>query len=102
MFVSLAGPRVGSALTRETSRESLVILAERTRPTSSSQTRLLPVAAPLADLFPGRGLRRGSTIVVTGTGTRGRAGTTGGGTVSGEITLALALLRSEEHTSELP
>jgi len=92
MFVSLASPRAGSALTREMSRESLVILAERTRPISSSQTRLLPVAAPLADLFPDRSLRRGSTIVVTGTGTVGREGTTGGGTVSGEISLALALL----------
>jgi len=81
MFVSSADPSVGTALTRGKSKESLAILAERTRPTSSSQTRLLPVAAPLDGLFPDRSLRRGSTIVVTG-----------GGAVGGGITLALALL----------
>ncbi|HEV3266419.1 MAG TPA: hypothetical protein VG014_12910 [Acidimicrobiales bacterium] len=81
MFVSSADPSVGTALTREKSKESLAILAERTRPTSSSQTRLLPVAAPLDGLFPDRSLRRGSTIVVTG-----------GGAVGGGVTLALALV----------
>jgi hypothetical protein len=91
MFVSSADPPVDIALTRKNSKESLALLAERTRPTSSSQTRLLPVAAPLADLFPDRSLRRGSTIVVTGT--TGRTdGTSGGGAVSGGVTLALALL----------
>ncbi|HEY1990349.1 MAG TPA: hypothetical protein VGG43_12850 [Acidimicrobiales bacterium] len=84
MFVSSADPPVGIALTREKTRESLAILAERTRPTSSSQTRLLPVAPPLDALFPDRSLRRGSTIVVTDGGT---AGAVGGG-----VTLALALV----------
>jgi hypothetical protein len=93
MFVSSADPPVSTTLTRENSKESLAALAERTRPTASSQTRLLPVAPPLAGLFPDRSLRRGSTIVVTGAGTPGRAdGTRGGGSVSGGITLALALL----------
>jgi hypothetical protein len=89
MFVSSANPPVGAALTREKAKESLAILAERTRPTSSSQTRLLPVAAPLDALFPDRGLRRGSTIVVTGGHTDG---TNGGAAVGGGVTLALALL----------
>jgi hypothetical protein len=93
MFVSSADPSVGTALTREKSKESLAILAERTRPTSSSQTRLLPVAAPLDGLFPDRSLRRGSTVVVTGGGTVGRTdGARGGGPVGGGVTLALALL----------
>lgn len=65
--------------------ESLALLAERTRPVSSSQTRLLPVLPPLAGLFPDGGLRRGSTVVVDGAG----GGTGEGG---GDVSLALALL----------
>ena len=68
-------------------RKSLALLAERTRPTASSQTRLLPVAPPLAGLFPDAGLRRGSTIVVTGL-----AADTSGGNAGGGISLAMALL----------
>ncbi len=47
-------------------RAALALLAERARPITSSRSRLLPVAPPLAGLFPEGGLRRGSTIVVTG------------------------------------
>ena len=61
-------------------RESLAVLAERTRPVSSSRTRLLPLAPALVDLFPDGGLRRGGTLVVTGS------------TGSGSISLALALV----------
>ena len=63
-------------------REPLALLAERTRPVSSSQTQLLTVVPPLADLFPDGSLRRGSTIAVTGP-----AGRAGGG-----VSLTLALL----------
>jgi hypothetical protein len=73
---------------RERARESLALLAERTRPVSSSQTRLLPVIPPLVGLFPDGSLRRGSTIVVTGLAAAGSsAGNAGGG-----ISVALALL----------
>ncbi len=69
-------------------RESLALLAERARPVSSSQTQLLTVVPPLAGLFPDGGLRRGSTIVVTGLAAAGGpAGHTGGGGIS--LTLAL-------------
>jgi hypothetical protein len=71
---------------RHRARESLALLAERTRPVSSSQTRLLPVVPPLAGLFPEGSLRRGSTIVVTG---QDRTGTPEG---SGSFSMALALL----------
>ncbi len=79
--------------------ESLAVLAERARPTSSSQSQLLPVIPPLQGLFPGGGLRRGTSIVVAGKGERGGggAGERGGGagatgaTTSG-LTLCLSLL----------
>src|ERR1700733_2848177 len=64
--------------TRARPTESLSLLAERARPVSSSQTRLLPVLPPLAELFPDGGLRRGSTVVVTGAGD-GHAGGDGTG-----------------------
>jgi hypothetical protein len=88
MFVSLAGQRGDAASDkgRGPAAKSLALLAERTRPVSSSQTRLLPVVPPLADLFPGGGLRRGSTVVVTGLAGGGRDGSGGG------ISVALALL----------
>ena len=79
-----AGDRAGSG---GRVAESLALLAERTRPVSSSQTRLLPVLPPLAGLFPDGGLRRGSTVVVDGAA--GDSGTGGGG---GDVSLALALL----------
>jgi hypothetical protein len=79
MFVSPAD--------RARATDSLALLAERTRPVSSSQARLLPVLPPLVGLFPDGGLRRGSTVVVTGPAGGGRAE----GTV-GDVSLALALL----------
>jgi hypothetical protein len=69
------------------SEESLALLAERTRPVSSSQTRLLPVLPPLAGLLPDGGVRRGSTIVVDGLATV--AHDPGGG---GDVSLALAVV----------
>jgi hypothetical protein len=54
-------------------RESLAILAERARPTSSSESQLLPVIPPLQSLFSGGGLRRGTSIVVAGDGAGQRA-----------------------------
>jgi hypothetical protein len=62
-------------------RESLAILAERARPTSSSGSQLLPVIPPLQGLFPDGGLRRGTSIVVAGEGA-GVAGEGAGGRVS--------------------
>lgn len=59
-------------------------MAERTRPVSSSRTRLLPLVPPLVDLFPDGALRRGSTVVVDD---RGQGGYGGGAT-----SLALTLL----------
>ncbi len=76
------GPSTGQRPDRERDLSSLALLAERTRPVSSSQTRLIPVLAPLAGLLPDGALRRGSTILVTGS--------SAGGT--GDISMALALL----------
>ncbi len=67
---------------------ALSLLAERTRPVSSSQARTLPVAPPLDSLFPDGSLRRGTTVVVDGPGP-------GAGTdraADGSISVALALL----------
>ncbi len=79
MFVSLAetrpdaGAAAGTGAPAEQGeqgadavRATLALLAERARPITSSRSRLLPVVPPLAGLFPEGGLRRGSTIVVTG------------------------------------
>jgi hypothetical protein len=41
-------------------------LVDRTRPVSMADQRTLPVLAALEDLFPGRGLQRGSTVGVNG------------------------------------
>jgi hypothetical protein len=64
------------------------VLAERTRPVSTSQARTLPVAPPLGDLFPDGSLRRGTTIVVSGPG----AGTDVDRVADGSVSVALALL----------
>jgi hypothetical protein len=92
MFVSPTSrplvPRATTPAGRDQARESLALLAERTRPVSSSRTRLLPVLPSLVDLFPDGSLRRGSTIVV------GHPGATAGGHVS----LALALLAAASGT----
>jgi hypothetical protein len=94
MFVSPTGPASdrpaappdGTAPAPR-ARESLALLAERTRPVSSSQTRLLPVAPPLCGLFPDGSLRRGSTVVVTG-----QDGATVPEGSGGDISVALALV----------
>ncbi|MDQ1360743.1 MAG: hypothetical protein QOJ44_1120, partial [Acidimicrobiaceae bacterium] len=72
-------------------RESLAVLAERARPTSSSESQLLPVIPPLQGLFPGGGLRRGTSIVITGEGTSERGTGRARATTSG-VTLCLSLL----------
>ncbi len=72
-------------------RESLAVLAERARPTSSSESQLLPVIPPLQGLFPGGGLRRGTSIVVAGEGASQQAAGGANGTTSG-LTLCLSLL----------
>jgi hypothetical protein len=98
MFVTPADPpsvRPGPApgdrarADRARARKSLALLAERTRPVSSSQARLLPVLPPLAGLFPDGGLRRGTTVVVSGPTPTGHRS---GGDAGGRISLALALL----------
>ncbi|HSS10082.1 MAG TPA: hypothetical protein VLL25_09365 [Acidimicrobiales bacterium] len=58
-------------------------VAGRTRPVTLAGEQLLPVLAPLAELLPGGGLRRGSVVVVP-------AGSVSG--VSGATSLALALM----------
>ncbi|MHB8429674.1 MAG: hypothetical protein ACYDDZ_03970 [Acidimicrobiales bacterium] len=93
MFVAFpdrpAGEGPGRSSSRLEARASLALLAERTRPVSASQTQLLPVLPPLDSLFPDTGLRRGTTIVVSGTPTT-RA--TGSNTPTGaDVNVALAL-----------
>ncbi len=43
-------------------------LAEAVRPTSLSGQQILPLTGPLAGLLPGGGMRRGTTLTVTGLG----------------------------------
>jgi hypothetical protein len=83
MFVESARQPISNGTDR--GREALALLAERTRPVAASQTRLLPVLAPLVDLLPDGSLRRGSTIVVSGTIRGDWAG-------DGAVSLALSLL----------
>ncbi|HMD45486.1 MAG TPA: hypothetical protein VKG43_04970 [Acidimicrobiales bacterium] len=64
----------------EEAREQLAALAARVRPVSNAASRLLPLTGPLRPLFAHGGLRRGSTVLVTGV--------PGGGAT----TLALSLL----------
>ncbi len=87
MFVSPTNQQGDAGPGRERARESLALLAERSRPVSSSQTRLLPVLPPLIDLFPDGSLRRGSTIVVSGLAVADGPDGTGG-----SISVTLALL----------
>lgn len=93
MFVISPGPlreRSSSpGRDRKGTGESLALLAERIRPVSSSRTRLLPVVPPLTGLFPDRGLRRGTTIVVTGRTPIPTSGPESGG---GAVSVALSLL----------
>ncbi len=91
MFVSPtdrpSSPRGADDPGGDRARESLALLAERTRPVSSSRTRLLPVLPPLAGLLPDGSLRRGSTLTVNGL-----PGGSGSGSGSGDVSLALALV----------
>jgi hypothetical protein len=82
------GPAPGRKLDRQRDLAALALLAERTRPVSSSQARTLPVVPPLADLFPDGSLRRGTTIVVSGPG----RGTDVDRAADGGVSVALALL----------
>jgi hypothetical protein len=98
MFVSVAEPRpstgrpAGAPGDREATRAALSLLAERARPITSSRSRLLPVVPPLAGLFPEGGLRRGSTIMVTGD-PRARPGADPvGDPEAGVVSLALAMV----------
>ncbi len=61
-------------------REALGHLEARAGSAVLAEERTLPLVAPLADLFPGKSLRRGSTVVV------------GRGAFPGATSLALALL----------
>ena len=61
-------------------REALGHLEGRVGSAVRAEERTLPLVAPLADLFPGRSLRRGSTVVV------------GRGAFPGATSLAVALL----------
>ena len=47
-------------------RELPAGLADQVRPTTPVAGRTLPVPSPLASLFPGRSLRRGTTVTVSG------------------------------------
>ena len=82
------GPLPGRRLDRHRDLASLARLAERTRPVSSSQARVLPVAPLLGGLFPEGSLRRGTTIVVSGPG----RGTDADRAADGSVSVALALL----------
>lgn len=65
----------------EATLSALDALAERVRPVTLTSEQRLPVLSALADVLPGGGLRRGSTVSV---GTYGE--------VSGATSLALALI----------
>ncbi len=63
-------------------------------PTSASRTQLLPVADALAPLLPGRGLQRGTVLLVdTGAARSSRPGSESGGSgPGGATTLSMALI----------
>jgi hypothetical protein len=85
MFVSGVGRREGPDRGTRPDRGSLALLAERVRPVTTSESHLIPVAPSLAGLLPDGGLRRGSSLVVTGAPGSDPEG-------GGSISLALALL----------
>ncbi len=88
------GPPPTRRLDRPRDLAALALLAERTRPVSSSRARVLPVAPPLDVLLPDGGLRRGTTIVVSGPG----RGTDAGRAADGSVSMALALLAAASGT----
>jgi hypothetical protein len=64
--VSSSLPEKGPAAER---LQALSGLAQRTKPTALAREQILPVAPELASLFPGGGVRRGSTVAIAaGTG----------------------------------
>lgn len=65
--------------------------ARRTRPVSAAHERMLEVPAPLGELIPSRGLRRGSVVVVTGD--------LGAGSTSVTLALAAAVTTAGEWTA---
>lgn len=69
-------------------------LAANAVPTSASRTQLLPVADALAPLLPGRGLQRGTVLLVdTEAGRAGRpVSDSGGSGPGGATTLSMALI----------
>src|SRR5580698_9293242 len=70
-------------------------LATRALPTSASATQLLPVVDALAPLLPGRGLQRGTVLLVdTGSVRSGltTSGEPGGSGPGGATTLSMALV----------
>jgi len=81
-------PLPGRSLERPRDLVALARLAERTRPVSSSRSRVLPVAPPLDALLPEGSLRRGTTIVVSGPG----PGTDADRAADGSVSVALALV----------
>ena len=85
MFASRLDRPGGPARVARPDPGSLALLAERVRPVSSSRSHLLPVVPSLAGLLPDGGLRRGTTLVVTGVSGGDPEG-------AGSISLALALL----------
>ena len=85
MFASRLDRPGGPARVARPDPGSLALLAERVRPVSSSRSHLLPVVPSLAGLLPDGGLRRGTTLVVTGVSGGDPDG-------AGSISLALALL----------
>ncbi len=73
-------------------REPLAVLAERARPTSSSESQLLPVIPPLLGLLPGGGLRRGTSIVVADDGRASATTSARTSATTNGLTLCLSLL----------
>jgi hypothetical protein len=103
MFVSLADPPSKTRETagrsadagrpdRDAARAALALLAERTRPVTSSRSRLLPVVPPLAGLLPEEGLQRGATIAVTGAPFADGGDRAGDDREVGVVSVVLALL----------
>jgi hypothetical protein len=90
MFASRVDRPDGPDLGARPDPGSLALLAERVRPVSSSRSHLLPVVPSLAGLLPDGGLRRGSTLVVTGVSGSEPEG-------AGSISLAFALLAAASN-----
>lgn len=85
-----------TALQGALSSQDRARLRERVRPVSLARERVLEVAPFLADLLPDQGLRRGTTVAVSGAD---RAGGTGPGAHGSVVTsLALGLVATASAT----